>query len=182
MRRRRVGRCSRTSTKAPSRARRARWRALEPRTVVADLSTDEGLAALEEAIGPTDGQRVAITSMETVEHLDRPMAFVQWLRDQVERRDADVVLSVPNDAFWAMENPFHKTMWGEGAFEELRRLLPDHLAAAQFPINGSYIAAGKQSGTRLTSWPTSPPRESRATSWRRSAPGATGSRPQPARR
>ena len=146
LRRRRVGRCSRTSTKAPSASAARALAALEPRTLVADLSTDDGLAALDEAIGPTDGQRVAITSMETVEHLDRPMAFVQWLRDQAERRGADVVLSVPNDAFWAMENPFHKTMWGEGAFEELRRLLPDHLAAAQFPINGSYIAAGKQSG------------------------------------
>jgi hypothetical protein len=120
--------------------------ALEPSTLVADLSTDDGLAALEEAMGPADGQRVAITSMETVEHLDRPMAFVHWLRDQAEHRGADVVLSVPNDAFWAMENPFHQTMWGEGAFEELRRLLPEHLAAPQFPMNGSYIVAGQQSG------------------------------------
>ena len=149
-RRRRGGRCSRTSTKAPSASAARALAALEPRTVVADLSTDDGLAALEEAIGPTDGQRVAITSMETVEHLDRPMAFVQWLRDQAERRGADVVLSVPNDAFWAMENPFHQTMWGEGAFEELRRLLPDHLAAAQFPVNGSYIAAGGRRSTRST--------------------------------
>jgi hypothetical protein len=117
-------------------------RSLDPRTLVADLSTDAGLAALDEGIGPTDGLRVAITSMETVEHLERPMPFVQWLRDRATRHDTDVVLSVPNDAFWAMENPFHKTMWGEGAFDELRRLLPDHLAAAQFPINGSCITTG----------------------------------------
>lgn len=121
-------------------------RALEPRTLVADLSTDEGLAALDDAIGPTDRQRVVITSMETVEHLARPMPFVRWLTDQASRRDADVVLSVPNDAFWAIENPFHQTMWGEGAFEELRRLLPDHLAAAQFPINGSWITTGRDDG------------------------------------
>ena len=50
----------------------------------------------------------------------------------------------PNDAFWAMENPFHQTMWGEGAFDELRHLLPDHLAAAQFPINGSCITTGRE--------------------------------------
>ena len=36
-----------------------------------------------------------------------------------------MALSVPNDAFWSIQNPFHHTMWGEGAFEELRRLLPE---------------------------------------------------------
>jgi hypothetical protein len=121
-------------------------RALERETLVADLSADEGLAALDAAIGPADGRRVVITSMETVEHLDRPMPFVRWLRDQAERRDADVVLSVPNDAFWAMQNPFHRTMWGQGAFDELRHLLPEHLAAAQFPINGSCITTGREDG------------------------------------
>ncbi len=121
-------------------------RELEPETLVADLSTDEGLAALDAAIGPTDGQTVTITSMETVEHLARPMPFVRWLTDQAAQRSADVVLSVPNDAFWAMENPFHQTMWGEGAFEELRRLLPDHLASAQFPISGSCITTGPGGG------------------------------------
>jgi len=121
-------------------------RELAPRTLVADLGTDDGLAALDEAVGETDGQRVAITSMETIEHLERPMPFVRWLCDQATRRGADVVISVPNDAFWAMENPFHQTMWGEGAFEELRRLLPDHLAAAQFPISGSCITTGPGGG------------------------------------
>ena len=55
--------------------------------------------------------------------------------------DFTVVLSVPNDAFWAIENPFHHTMWGEGAFEELRRLLPDdHVVAHQFALQGSLDA------------------------------------------
>jgi len=50
------------------------------------------------------------------------------------------VLSVPNDAFWALENPYHETMWGEGAFEELRRLLPaEHVVAKQVPLQGSSI-------------------------------------------
>lgn len=118
-------------------------RALDPRTLVTDLGTDEGLAALDAAIGATDGQRVVITSMETVEHLTQPMRFVRWLCEQATERDADVVLSVPNDAFWAIENPYHQTMWSEGAFAELRGLLPaDHVAAAQFPINGSCITTG----------------------------------------
>jgi hypothetical protein len=121
-------------------------RALELDTLVADLGTEAGLAALDAAIGPADGRRVVITSMETVEHLERPLPFVRWLREQAERREADVVLSVPNDAFWAMQNPFHRTMWGEGAFDELRHLLPEHLAAAQFPINGSCITTGGEEG------------------------------------
>ena len=50
------------------------------------------------------------------------------------------MLSVPNDAFWPIESPWHKTMWGEGAFEELRRLLPaDHVVAKQVPLQGSSI-------------------------------------------
>ena len=50
------------------------------------------------------------------------------------------MLSVPNDAFWPIESPWHKTMWGEGAFEELRRLLPaEHVVAQQVPLQGSAI-------------------------------------------
>ena len=46
--------------------------------------------------------------------------------------DATVVMSVPNDAFWATENPHHRTMWGEGAFAELQSLLPEgHTVAPQ---------------------------------------------------
>ena len=158
-------------------------RELEPRTLVADLSTEDGLAALEAAIGPDDGGRVAITSMETVEHLAHPMRFVRWLCDQAARRDADVVLSVPNDAFWAMDNPFHLTTWGEGAFEELRRLLPDdHVAAAQFPVNGSCIAVAGGATTRSTCARTSPPHASRVTSSPRSVHAARVCRPPPAPR
>jgi hypothetical protein len=52
-----------------------------------------------------------------------------------------VVLSVPNDAFWAAENPMHLTIWGEGAFDELRRLVPaEHTVLEQVPIAGSAIA------------------------------------------
>ena len=48
------------------------------------------------------------------------------------------MLSVPNDAFWPIESPWHQTMWGEGAFEELRRLLPaEHVVAKQVPLQGS---------------------------------------------
>jgi hypothetical protein len=50
------------------------------------------------------------------------------------------MLSVPNDAFWPIESPWHKTMWGEGSFEELRRLLPaEHRIVQQVPLQGSAL-------------------------------------------
>src|SRR5436190_1252429 len=55
-------------------------------------------------------------------------------------RGVDVVLSVPNDAFWAIQNPHHQTMWSEGAFEELRRLLPESaVVMRQVALAGSAV-------------------------------------------
>jgi hypothetical protein len=82
---------------------------------------------------------MAITCMETLEHLSSFNGLVEWLSDRSEA-GADVLLSVPNDAFWALENPYHATAWGEGAFAELCSLLPAYTTAAQFPLNGSWIA------------------------------------------
>ena len=59
-----------------------------------------------------------------LEHLENFVAVVDLLVELGAERGFTVVLSVPNDAFWSIENPVHPTMWGEGAFEELRRLLP----------------------------------------------------------
>jgi hypothetical protein len=71
-------------------------------------------------------------------------------------KGATVVMSVPNDAFWATENPHHKTMWGEGAFAELQSLLPDgHTVAPQLQLNGSAIAEdgdGRVPTHFLASW------------------------------
>jgi hypothetical protein len=50
------------------------------------------------------------------------------------------VLSVPNDAFWAIENPHHRAMWGEGAFAELETLLPEgRVLLHQVSLQGSAI-------------------------------------------
>jgi hypothetical protein len=50
------------------------------------------------------------------------------------------VLSVPNDAFWAIEDPQHQTMWSEEAFEELRRLLPaGAVVLRQVALAGSVV-------------------------------------------
>jgi len=113
-------------------------RAREVERVQADLSADEGLLKVREALGEArDG---AITCFETVEHLAAWPPLVELLIELAEQRGFTVVLSVPNDAFWALANPFHQTMWGDGAFEELRRLLPaDAVVATQVPLSGSAI-------------------------------------------
>jgi hypothetical protein len=49
-------------------------------------------------------------------------------------------MSVPNDAFWSIENPYHPAAWGEGAFEELRLLLPpEHTLLRQVALSGSAL-------------------------------------------
>ena len=114
---------------------------LDPDTLQADLSEPAGLSALSARVREhaAEGDRVAVTCMETLEHLRRFSDLVEWLSERVEHDGADVVLSVPNDAFWAIENPYHETTWGAGAAAELRTLLPAHRSCEQFPVNGSWI-------------------------------------------
>ena len=106
--------------------------------VVADLSEDDGLAAVREALG--DARDGVATCFEVIEHLERFTGVVELLVELAEERGFTVLLSVPNDAFWPVESPWHHGMWGEGSFEELRRLLPaDHVVARQVPLQGSAI-------------------------------------------
>ncbi len=114
--------------------------------VEADLATDEGVAAARAALGDGVG---TITCFEVVEHLT---TFVPLIGALIELAEAGwtVVLSVPNDAFWALENPYHQTMWGEGAFDELRRLLPqDAVIARQIPLDGSHLVVEGSGGAPL---------------------------------
>lgn len=111
-------------------------RARETVRVQADLATEEGIAAVRAALGDGPG---AITCFEVIEHLTTFVPLVEALVALAEAGWTAVV-SVPNDAFWALENPYHHTMWGEGAFEELRRLLPaDAVVARQVPLDGSHL-------------------------------------------
>src|SRR4051794_7002518 len=120
-----------------------------------ELPLDDIVAVTADLSDPGDVERVratllehgatgvrCITCFETVEHLASFPPVVTMLADLAESHDFTVVLSVPNDAFWAVENPHHKTMWGEGSFEELRRLLPaGHVALRQLPLHGSTVVA-----------------------------------------
>jgi SAM-dependent methyltransferase len=106
--------------------------------VQADLATDEGLQAVRTALG--DARDGCATCFEVIEHLESFIGVVELLVELAQERDFTVMLSVPNDAFWPIESPWHKTMWGEGSFEELRRLLPaEHLLVRQVPLQGSAI-------------------------------------------
>jgi SAM-dependent methyltransferase len=107
----------------------------------ADLSDHEAVARVRSALleDPPTGART-VTSFETIEHLANFVPFVELLSELAEQHAFTVLVSVPNDAFWSIENPYHQTMWGEGAFEELRRLLPEPLALVrQVPLTGSAL-------------------------------------------
>jgi SAM-dependent methyltransferase len=130
-------------------------RARETVRVEADLATEEGVAKVRAALGETPG---AITCFEVIEHLETFVPLVGALVD-LAAAGWTVVLSVPNDAFWSLENPYHHTMWGEGAFDELRRLLPeDAVVARQIPLDGSHLVVDG-SGVDSLSVPPVMPRE-----------------------
>ena len=113
----------------------------EPKLMGGDLSDPAFLEELGTAIeAARAGGPACLTCFEVVEHLPRFAECVLFLVTQGTDGDADVVLSVPNDAFWAIENPYHESVWGAGAFDELRRVLPeDHRVAEQMPVDGSVL-------------------------------------------
>jgi hypothetical protein len=113
-------------------------------TMQADLSTEDGVAAVAAALTEQAGDGPAtITCFECVEHLESFVPLVSRLVQLAERHGFTVLLSVPNDAFWSIENPHHQTSWGEGAFEELRTLLPaDHVLLRQVVLQGSAVVRG----------------------------------------
>ena len=113
-------------------------------TMVADLSTDDGVASVVAALTEQAGDGPAtITCFECVEHLSSFVPLIGALVQLSERHGFTVLLSVPNDAFWSIENPHHLTSWGEGSFEELRTLLPaDHVLLRQVALQGSAVLRG----------------------------------------
>jgi SAM-dependent methyltransferase len=118
----------------------------------ADLASPEDVRKVRRALLEADGesQRGCITCFEVVEHLSSFVSLVETLVELAERHGFTTVLSVPNDAFWSIENPYHETVWGEGAFDELRRLLPaGHVVARQLALHGSSVAIeGREEVTR----------------------------------
>jgi 2-polyprenyl-3-methyl-5-hydroxy-6-metoxy-1,4-benzoquinol methylase len=110
-------------------------------TMEADLASDQDVASVAAAIKEQAGEGPAtVTCFECIEHLASFVPLVAALVDLAERHGVTVVLSVPNDAFWSIENPHHQTVWGEGAFEELATLLPsDRVVLRQVVLQGSAV-------------------------------------------
>lgn len=108
-------------------------------THVRDLSDAGDLewlgALLAEATGP-----VLVTAFEVIEHLEDFDGLLRCLV-AASRAGVDVVASVPNDAYWGTQNPYHRTVWSAPAIEELRSLLPpDTRYGAQYDVSGTWIA------------------------------------------
>jgi SAM-dependent methyltransferase len=117
----------------------AELRAGETVKLAADLADREQLARVRAAILEGEGPRT-ITCFEVIEHLSTFVPLVEMLSEVAEGGEATVLLSVPNDDFWAIENPYHASTWGEGSFAELRSLLAGGtVVARQLALQGSAV-------------------------------------------
>ncbi len=117
--------------------------------IVADLTDRDALARVREAVLEGEAPR-AITCFEVIEHLTTFVPLVELLSELAEAGEATVVLSVPNDEFWAIENPFHQSAWGEGSFAELRTLLPPgSVVARQLALQGSAVVPDGANGAHV---------------------------------
>jgi SAM-dependent methyltransferase len=111
--------------------------------VEADLETAEGIAAVRAAIAAASvsSGAVLVTCLDVLAQLADVTALVALLVELGER--ATVVLSVPDDAAGALEDPHRVTAWSASAAEELRRLLPaGTLVARQVAVRASAIVVG----------------------------------------
>jgi SAM-dependent methyltransferase len=111
----------------------------ETRQIAGDLTNPDDLARIGEALLSFEGERV-VSCFEVVEHLSTFIPLLEWSGALAREGAATFVISVPNDAFWSISNPYHLTAWGEGAFEELRLLLPsEQTLMRQVALTGSAL-------------------------------------------
>jgi SAM-dependent methyltransferase len=109
--------------------------------LTADLTDAGDLQRIADAALALGGSPV-ITCFEVVEHLASFLPLLGWAQSLVAEHGATFVMSVPNDAFFSIENPHHATSWGEGAFEELRSLLGEHVTLMrQVSLAGSALSS-----------------------------------------
>lgn len=81
---------------------------------------------------------VVVTCLDVLHQLADFAAAVELLLGLGET--ATVVLSVPDDAAGALDDPYRRSAWSAGAAEELRRLLPaGAVAARQVPVRAAAI-------------------------------------------
>lgn len=120
--------------------REARRQAVAPLTADAPLLELTPAAAAPEVLRSAVPQGGVVTAFETIEHLEDFAETVEALIELSAERGATVVLAVPNHAF-APAAEGTRTAWDEGAFAELRSLLPDgHVVLHQLALRGSAVA------------------------------------------
>jgi SAM-dependent methyltransferase len=122
-------------------ARAARELSLPEATVLAaDLTDPADLQRISQALRLGDGKPAVVTCFEVIEHLSSFVALLEWSSSLAQEHAATFLISVPNDAFWSIQNPHHRTSWSEGAFEELRGLLPaEQTLLRQVALEGSAL-------------------------------------------
>jgi len=108
-----------------------------------DFSTAEDLRAVREAAG----EGALITVFDTVEHLESFVGLVELLTELSEQHGATVVVGVPNDAVGDDDAAARRSVWGEGAFAELRSVLPPgHVVWHQVALRGSAVVPAGHEG------------------------------------
>jgi SAM-dependent methyltransferase len=108
--------------------------------LAADLTDPQALGEIGAALLAGPPERV-VTCFEVVEHLATFVPLLQWAVELAREHGCTFLLSVPNDAFFSIENPHHVSVWSEGAFEELQRLLPaERTLLRQVPLAGSALS------------------------------------------
>lgn len=104
-----------------------------------DLTEAAFLERIERELMTLDGPRI-VSCFEVIEHLVTFVPLLEWAGRLAGAGEATFLISVPNDAFWSIENPYHAARWGEGAFNELRALLPaEHTLLRQVTLAGSAL-------------------------------------------
>jgi SAM-dependent methyltransferase len=104
-----------------------------------DLRKAETYCAVESLLkAHQEGPRVLLC-FEVLEHLDRFESLVAFIDRQVEK-GVEAFLSVPNDSFWGVQNPFHKSMFGEESLSELTQLFSARARLyKQYPLQGATV-------------------------------------------
>lgn len=120
----------------------------QARQIAGDLTDPDVLRQIGKALLEYQGERV-VSCFEVIEHLSTFVPLLEWAVELACEGAVTFVISVPNDAFWSIQNPHHHTSWGEGAFDELRRLLPsEQTLLRQVALSGSALLDWNASPTR----------------------------------
>ncbi len=111
--------------------------------LTSSFADDDDLAAVRDAAGHGG----LVTVFDTLEHLPSFAALVQLLVTVAEEQEATVVVGVPNDAVGPVDLAARRTTWDEGAFAELRSMLPtDHAVWHQLALRGTAVVPAGHEG------------------------------------